>query len=293
VEYDSDEETWALAGELSNINFGSILKFFKAEEQSQVVDIFGNITIKSASLNYEYSGGKPSNFQFEGSIDIAELELDFLYTRHAGGWEVKAALSAAYPCTLSDVVASICGNKAQTFQLPDFVGGIRLDIPQEAHGPDWENSLVYLNCVKPGPNSSMMIFSLRLTLGKMHLMFFQLSYPSPSGGAVAKKPKRFLIFSFTHILPSITVPVIGTLQNPIDGLQFLWVHDGNPTAGLTRAEVQEINDAVFKTTTGLLFKESKPTPTDADIVIVAGCHFMLLVNDSGTVKVRFSGYAAI
>lgn len=93
------------------------------------------------------------------------------------------------------------------------------------------------------------------------------------------------MFSFTHILLSLKIPVIGMLKNLINGFLLLWVQDGNMTTGLTRSDVQEINNTVFTSgAPGLLFKESKATPTDADIVIAA-CHFMLLVNDGGTVKV--------
>jgi len=288
VYYDSG--LWTLTGTLTDINFGDLLTFFKVEERSQVKDILGNIAIKSLSLTYEYEEGTPSKFQFDGSIVIAKLELDLLYLRDANGWQVKAALGASEPCTLSDVIASVCGDDAQAFELPDFIGDIKLDISHEGDKPSkWEDSPVYLSCTKPASAGSPLVFALQLTLGPMRVTFLQLSYPTPTDNTAKKTAKRVLMFTFTYVLPSLDLPVIGTLENPVDGLQFLWVQDGNATAGLTRAEVKQINDTVFPTGTGVLFKESKPSPKDADIVVVAGCHFLLLVNDSGQVKVRRCG----
>jgi hypothetical protein len=285
VNYESG--LWTLTGTLSNINFGDLLTFFKTEERSQIKDILGNITITSLSLTYEYIDQMPSKFQFDGSISIAELELDLMYTRDANGWQVKAALSASKPCTLSDVMSSVCGNDAQAFEFPGFIGDIKLNISHDGGKPsNWKDSPVYLSCSKPTSPGSPLIFALQLTLGEMRITFLQLSYSIPADGTVKKMPKRVLLFTFTHVLPSLEVPVVGTLENPVDGLQFLWVHDGNATAGLTRAEVAEINDTVFAPGIGVLFKESKTILVAADIVVVAGCHFVLLVNDGGQVKVR-------
>jgi hypothetical protein len=77
------------------------------------------------------------------------------------------------------------------------------------------------------------------------------------------------------------------VENPIDGLQFLWVQDANASSGLTREEIEEINTAAFPGGIGLYFKEIKKVTGPLDVVIGAGCHFILLVNSGGAVKVCF------
>ncbi|CAL1698580.1 unnamed protein product [Somion occarium] len=276
---------WTLTGLLSDINFGDLLTFFHDDEQSQVRDILGVITIQSISLTYNYNtDGTPSNFDFVGDIVIAGIEFALKFSHSGTGWEVKAALGASAGCTLGDVLASICGEDAQSFELPDFVADINLDIPHDGDMPDnWEDSPIYLSCAQPSAPGSGLIFVLQIKLGNLRFTFLQLSYPKPKSGGTAKKPKRVLMFSFTYVLPSLQIPVVGKLDNPIDGLQFLWVHDPNTTSpGLTRNEVDKINSTAFPSAPGLFFKETKAKPSTTDVVLAAGCHFMLLVNDSGT-----------
>lgn len=77
------------------------------------------------------------------------------------------------------------------------------------------------------------------------------------------------------------------LDNPVDGIQFLWVHDVNTAKapGFTRAEVDAINSRAFPDTGGIIFKETKTTTKPDDVVLTAGCYFMLLVQDNGRVTV--------
>ncbi|RDB20863.1 hypothetical protein Hypma_012068 [Hypsizygus marmoreus] len=286
VEYEK-AQGWTLTGLLSDINFGDLLTFFHSDEQSQVKDILGAITIKSISLTYKYNtDGSLSTFDFIGDLLIADVEFALQFSHSGTGWEVKAALGASADCTLVDILASICGDDAQSFELPDFIGDIKLNIPHDGDMPsNWADSPIYLSCAKPSAPGSPLIFVLQITLGDLHLTFLQLSYPKSASGRTAQTPKRALMFSFTHVLPSLEIPVVGKLDNPIDGLQFLWVHDANTTVapGFTQAEVSAINTTAFSGAPGIFFRETKATTTSTDIVLAAGCHFILLLNDSGTV----------
>ncbi|KAK2465648.1 hypothetical protein APHAL10511_002192 [Amanita phalloides] len=277
VEY--TEGAWVLRGELSDINFGDLAIFFHADEQSQLVDVLGNVTIRSVFVNCKYGDRVPAQFQFVGSLEIAALELDFAYNRDSSGWSIEGGLSAADECSLGDVVRSICGGDSTNFDIPDFIYDIKLNVkhdPASQQVP--KDSPVYLRCSKASSEDSPLVLVLRLTLDKFQFSFIQIS--SKKSGK-----KRALVFSMVDILPSFTIPVIGQVENPVDGLEFVWVQDKSKAPGLTRAEVTDINSTAFAPQTGIVFKESKPSEGAAttDIVITVGCHFMLLTKDSGKV----------
>ncbi|KAK2465666.1 hypothetical protein APHAL10511_002210 [Amanita phalloides] len=272
--------TWILTGELCDINFGDLAIFFHADEQSQMVDVLGNVTISSVFVNCEYGGGgEPTRFQFDGSLEIAALELDFAYIRDNNGWSIEGSLSAANECTLGDVVRSICGGDSVDFDIPDFISDVKLNVkhhPGSQQVP--KDSPVYLICSRAPSEDAPLVLVFRLTFDKFQFSFIQIS-----GKQSARK--RILVFSLGDFLPSFTVPVIGKLDNPVDGLEFVWVYDKDNTAGLTRAEVTHINSIAFAQQSGIVFKESKPpnSATKADVVLTEGCHFMLLTIESGKV----------
>ncbi|KAK2465662.1 hypothetical protein APHAL10511_002206 [Amanita phalloides] len=273
------DEKWTLTGQLNDINFGDLVLFFNEDERSQLVDVLGNVTIRSAYANCEYGNREPLKFQFMGSIVIAALELDFAYNRDSSGWSIEGGLSAANECTLGDVVRSICGGESTDFDIPDFISDIKLNVkhdPASKQVP--KDSPVYLRCSKASSKDSPLVLVFRLTLDKFQFSFIQIS------GKQSGK-KRALVFSMVNILPSFTIPVIDEVENPVDGLEFVWVQDKSKAPGLTRAEVTDINSTAFAPQAGIVFKESKPSEGAAttDIVITVGCHFMLLTKDSGRV----------
>ncbi|KAK2459388.1 hypothetical protein APHAL10511_008593 [Amanita phalloides] len=273
------DQKWTLTGHLNDINFGDLALFFNEDERGQLVDVLGNVTIRSVYANCEYGNGEPFKFQFMGSIEIAALELDFAYNRDSSGWSIEGGLSAANECTLGAVVRSICGGESTDFDIPGFISDVKLNVkhdPASQLAP--KDSPVYLRCSKASSNDSPLVLVFRLTLDKFQFSFIQIS--SKQSGK-----KRALVFSIVNILPSFTIPVIGQVGNPVDGLEFVWVQDKSKTPGLTRAEVADINSTAFAPQTGIVFKESKPSEGAAmtDIVLTVGCHFMLLTKDSGKV----------
>ena len=274
-----ENKKWTLAGTLMNINFGDLAIFFHAEEKGQVVDVLGNVNIRSLVVNCEYGGkGEPTQFKFEGTIEIAALELDFEYNRNSDDWTIIGGLSAAKECTVADVIHSICGDDAKNFDIPDFIGDVKLNVEHDPKSHEVpQDSPVYLKCSKPSSKNVPLVSSFRFRLGKIQLSFIQIS--NETGATLTKK--CVLIFSLAGFLPSFQIPVVGHIDNPVDGLEYIWVQDKSETAGLTRSEVVEINKVVFDPEPGILFKDLK-----TDVVLTAGCHFMLLVNDSGNITVR-------
>ncbi|KAK2465659.1 hypothetical protein APHAL10511_002203 [Amanita phalloides] len=211
------DQKWTLTGQLNDINFGDLVLFFNEDERGQLVDVLGNVTIRSVYAKCEYGNGEPLKFQFKGSIKIAALELGFAYNRDSSSWSIEGGLSAANECTLGDVVQSICGGESTDFDIPGFISDVKLNVkhdPASQLAP--KDSPVYLRCSKASSNDSPLVLVFRLTLDKFQFSFIQIS--SKQSGK-----KRALVFSMVNILPSFTIPVIGQVENPMDGLEFVWM----------------------------------------------------------------------
>jgi hypothetical protein len=279
VDYDSTTGKWKLSGGLSNIKFSDLLMFFHEKERDQVEEILGSISIPSIFLSYEYEKGMPSRFQFDGSIAIGKIEMQLKYVRDKDGWQVDATLTASAQYTLMDLLVEICGRTIEE-ELPDFFEEISLT-PETMHLTCAKNS-------KSPPNSALVTsFDVMYKvgdIGKLSFTLVQISYPKERSGM---KRRRLLSLGFTDLLPSLkmNVPLFGSLNNPIDGLELFWVNNlGGPStaSGLTREQIMEINGGIG---TPIRFKETKASQSPKDVLITAGCHFMLLVNDSGTAQV--------
>jgi hypothetical protein len=234
-------------------------------------------------LSYEYDKGIASGFQFEGSIVIGKIEMQLEYVRNKEKWRVKATLTTSPQYTLMDLLVEICGRTIEE-ELPDFFQEISLT-PQK----------INLTCAgsnKPSSNSVLVTnFDVACNIGdigKLNFTLLQISYSKKRSNM---KTRRLLSLGFTDLLPSLKInaPLIGPLNNPIDGLELLWVNNlGGPSnaSGLTREQITEINGNIA---IPIRFKEQKASQGPKDVLITAGCHFMLLVNDGGRTQVSQCG----
>ena len=285
VGYDSTAG-WELTGILEAIKFSDLVAFFDESESEQVRSILGNINIETISLSYKYdTKGKGSEFLFDGYLMIGKIRLFLEYSRNGEGWQVRAALANFTPCTLFDIITDICGD--DKLEVPDFFNQIQFEFNSSGKpetDEEWEDSPVYLTCTptdKPGSPLSF-FFQAKISIKDSVHMSFRFIQTGKKAGE--KDIQRLLVFSLTDILSSLTleVPIFDPLKNSFNGfgLEFVWMHDSDSTShGLSRAQVEAINNKFFSNGGGVQFKDDMASPSDSDIVIAVGSHFMMLVGD--------------
>jgi hypothetical protein len=121
------------------------------------------------------------------------------------------------------------------------------------------------------------------------------------------KPKRLLRVKLDK-LPSLpSIPGVGTIGQPVDSINYLLVQDGGAaqtgaqTAGFTRAEMDEINNAL-STSKQVLYRsatsdrpQSTKTPAAApvdkstDYVLLEGHHFIVITDGNVVLDHLFGG----
>jgi hypothetical protein len=124
----------------------------------------------------------------------------------------------------------------------------------------------------------------------------EASSTKSSGGTkpAAKPTKRVLLASLNDI-PTVDLPLIGEVPKPVDQILYFWIQDSSDTsqpkiadgkvhnetlAGLTRGELDAINEARGTKATPLVFKRTQGKLEDSTIVLAAGHHFMMTGKDS-------------
>lgn len=256
------------------------------------------LEVQELKLEYNYQKGVANNFRFDGILALGELELDLQYTYDTGGWDFSASLGAtSATSTLGSVIQSITGDDEDI--LPGFVS----DIPIAAAG---EGGAVSVRCSKQPkekkegdtspvkPEDFILFFSATVAIKPLKATFVQYR---DVGWLATVAPKRVFKVSVTE-LPAVDVPLVGNLTQPFDEMFYMWVQDTalqtstNRLPGLADSEVEYINKGLQVTPGGvqtdeLLFKETRKEEAKkaTDVVITAGSHFVLVLQDKETRKV--------
>lgn len=264
----SSKGDWELKASLRDLRISTLYAFFDSDSQDGVMEFLDKVEIRFLDLQYTYTKAEKV-VSFDGLILIGGLELGltFISTNVGSGdkntWTFTASLSPSNPnqSTISDIVESIIG---PTDEIPDFAGSIKVG------GSD--SKFISLKCEKVGVD---LYFAVSVNIESLRFTFVQYqssTLPSP------KSTKRAIKVSVTQ-LPSVNVPVLGNIARPFDEMFYLWVQDAAKGLGLTRAEVVSINTKLGSSDQ-LLFKERAKTQTAKDLVIAAGSHFVLVLQDS-------------
>lgn len=265
----SSTGTWELKASLRDLRISTLYAFFDSDSQDGVMEFLDKVEIRFLDLAYTYSKTQKVVL-FSGLILIGGLELDLDFqSNNAGGgsstWTFFASLSPSNPnkSTIGDIVESIIG---ASDEIPDFAKSI------EVGGADAK--FISLKCEKVGVD---LYFAVSVNITPLKFTFVQ--YQSTTTTPPAKSTKRAIKVSVTQ-LPSVDVPVLGNIARPFDEMFYLWVQDAAKGLGLTRAEVESINTKLEASSDKLLFKERAKTKTPKDLVIAAGSHFVLVLQDS-------------
>lgn len=289
IDYNAGD--WTLTASMTPLDFATIYEFFDPQAQDEVLTVLGKIQVFELDLVYNYKSGVGSDFKFEGILLLGELELQVKYNYTPEGWTLDAILGATTEgATLGGIIEGISGEKDI---LPSFIG----DIP--VAGVE-DGGAVRISCTRVGKKDgkisvggkkedSYLFFTASVKINIVegtaveatYMQYRDLSWPTT---APAKRVLKASVIG----LPSVTIPVIGDLTQPFDEMFYMWVQDKQPQAttkklpGLADKEVQYINKALTPDESKppideLIFKDSRKTKNDTDVVIPAGSHFVLVL----------------
>ena len=281
VEYDSNAG-WTIEGTVRDLNIGCLYSLFPDADNEAVMNVMENITVSYLGITYDY-GQNDFAFAIEGFIELGDIELELLFTRNSSLWEFSATLSSDFSSTgvtLGSVLDGLSSDLSSS--LPDFVSGINFTIPT--------NSFIKLECTKVSSSDNVngyVILGLIAQVGDFSFSFVQISSGASSdsdGGPNNQAPKRLLKFTMGRLPVVEDVPLLDSLTQPFDSMNFLYASDD-----FTRDEVNNIVSVVYNGATDqLVYKDPRletndPTIVDPgkdilkDKVLRAGCHFQIVV----------------
>ncbi|XXG94183.1 hypothetical protein Hte_000435 [Hypoxylon texense] len=267
--------TWKLTATISNA-YGSILyQFFDPSTQDGIVPLLDNIEIETLKVEYTYQGTKASSFVIDGTLMLGSLPLTLNFTHDSKEWSFDANLAFSQDkpqtTTIGDVAAHIFG---PDLDLPDFVANITVTPPsEEAAGLKLSSA----DSTEPGKKD--LLFTAWLNLGIFRFEAIQYR-PAQKKDETTKPPAQRMFMLTIEGIKVANLDLIGELPQPFDQLLFLFVQrQEDNTAGLTKAEVDNINERLAAGNTKLQYKNTKKNLKDEDVVIPYGMHFMVLSKD--------------
>ncbi|KIV76927.1 hypothetical protein PV11_08776 [Exophiala sideris] len=195
--------------------------------------------------------------------------------------DLGSAPSPDDKATLGTVVDSIIDGGASS--LPSFLANIPFP---SAVG---DKSLIVIKVAKKaadatGPGS--IAFAFRITLDSFTFTFAQIC----SHGS--KSPKQILRFTATSIPMMQDIPLVDTLPQPFDELEYMWVNDAG---GLLESEVTILNTLVLSAADVLYYRplsgqsaKQPPSSVPDTVVLIPGHHFMVIRHSQAVIDHVFA-----
>lgn len=269
--------TWELGGSVENLRLSMLWQFFDESSKGGLLDILGRIQIATLTVNYKYDEtGAATHFKFEGEVNIGKLGLHMVYEHSGDSWVFTFdAGSSDGNATLQDVLNSIVDGAGN--ELPGFVARIKIPAAEGDQSP------IKISVQKgsdiqgsSNTNDDRLFFVFHLNVGEhFGLSIVQLT---SSDGADTKRIVRFSVNKIP-LIPK--VPLLESLPQPFDELEYMWV--GANGDGWTSSEVDDMNKGFLTGSDKLSYKalkgtdpKGKPAGGDDDVVLKKGHHFVIL-----------------
>ncbi|KAI1468602.1 uncharacterized protein F4812DRAFT_470487 [Daldinia caldariorum] len=302
LDYDSATKAWDLKASLTGLDASTLAEFFDDESKAHVGPLISSISIDTLAVEYKYaktSDGKSasSEFTIAGNLLIAGLSLTLNFVYKDGSFTFSAAVNPEdKTAKVGDVLAGIVGSD---FELPDFVYNTQLVADNE--------DVFRIDVVKiktPAANNAAaadqvsLFFFAELNFANVHIDFAQMHNTTWGPNTPSKRLFKVAIGGFAKV--QVELPLIGTLEQPLDELYFLWVQDppqqgaapGKGT-GLTRLDRDELNNALQTAGQDTILVNDKIKPeaqTPKDLLLASGCHFGIIIRNSTGVRTCLLDY---
>ena len=305
---------WVLAGRTQGLNLGALYAMFPESDSDAVMNALEQIWISDFNIVYKYypatavdsqnksKAGTGSDFTVSATILLGPVELDltFAYGPTEGpgnclGWQLGASLSPlddGTTCTVGELFTDVSPDIATA--LPDIISNLNLTFYKDTTQLDLN---IDKATIKNADNTVdvYMIFSLILQAGDLDFEFYQIADSQPAEATAKKHILRITL----NKLPSVPgIPLLDEFEQPFDQADLIWSSDD-----LTRTDVETfINPICVARKVPIIYYQDPrtqgadpavldPTPPPAgspnapmpqDFVISAGCHFMIIVEESNT-----------
>ncbi|KAI1457411.1 hypothetical protein F4805DRAFT_467424 [Annulohypoxylon moriforme] len=284
ISYNSKTQAWALHATLTGLYASALVEFFDDDSKAHVGPLIQSIAIDTLDVSYTYekdgNKSKTSSFAIKGDLIIAQLRLGLDFTADKEGFKFAATLNPENKDTkIGDVLSAIL--EPDEIELPPFITDMNLvDDNEDAFTIKIEKKKATIN----GVEQSSFQFLAALNIGKLHVAFVQLHSEDWDKDTPSKRLIKAAINSFPDL--KVDIPLIGTLEQPLDELYFLWVQvplgkfeipQPNRQSGLTRKDIAQLNDVLEGQ---VLVKDKFKEPTDKDLLVPSGCHFVVIIHSA-------------
>ncbi|KAK3313354.1 hypothetical protein B0H66DRAFT_522319 [Apodospora peruviana] len=273
------DKVWTLGASVTGLSGSMLYSIFDDDCNHEVTQLLKTVFL-DLSIVYRYDkAGEGSSFLITGALYISSLELRCTYL-HEGDKEWQFSADVA----LGNQKASLIGLAQALFgvddkALPPWVGDV--EAKSNALRAAEASSLASLEIVALADRLVMM-FRFRLGDGTT-VVFYQTQEKKKQDEKERKKPKRALMLSVEGLPGIPPIPMVGTIKQPFEKLDFVWVLDSNTEGqGLTRADIKALGMAVDKSVNSALYPRlryqdtiKKGSENDADVLLAPGFHFVV------------------
>lgn len=297
---------WRLGASVSNLTGAHLASFFDGAVREGALALVGHLKIGYLSVRYEYDGAGlgGGEFEFLGSLSLGGLEMNLKFWSKDGEWEFAAGLGVedegedAGVVTLGAMLEGLLGGAVP--ELPAAVRGIVVSQPGE-------DDLLSFSCSKmkgpegeDGKPAEMLVLVASVHIAAVSLTFVQWR---GSGWGKEVPSKRIAKVAVGEIGP-LEAPLVGTIdQLPFEELAYLWVSDeatakmpgakSGAKSGVTKGEFDALSEKLTSYEDALFFKAASSDVDkipDAEVVLEAGSHFMIIVMNGDGVETAVLDY---
>ncbi|KAF3920981.1 hypothetical protein ABW20_dc0103144 [Dactylellina cionopaga] len=276
---DLEDDGWLVQGGITGLSGDLLYSLFDADCNTEIANFLRNIKLTINMAYFYGTGGQGSNFKINGTLTIGKFDLDYNYIHNGTTltdpdlpkWSFDAKLSVtSNGCTLKDIVSSLMGNDLAD-SLPDFIGDI--DIL-----PSGKTELTSLRIVK---RQKYLVLALRLHLADgASVQYYQIQANRTSPTDKTTFPvKRIVLFALDKLpMDKLSnIPLVGKMAQPFDVIEFSWVNSTMNADGFTRAELDDLGQALGTSELKPGFKDNvKPAKrTPQDVLATNGFHFVV------------------
>lgn len=263
-----DDGTWTVSATANALQFGALYEIMDKSAQESVVDILGHLEIPSLSLVYTYAPKQASTLLLNGSLVVGPLELELLYAYTgkssdgtAGSWSIQAHLGLIDDVShkLVDIVKGIDESLGDFLEEVPFVRDCAIPAVGQVSGP---NSPASQTAYEHAPlrlfatsNNGITMVGFRMEIdtpaGAISCMVVRWKNTNhvASDGKTRTSPKVLLKVALDKIPSLPNIPVVGSLPQPVDSIDYVFVNDPDQAgagatapAGITLTEMATIND---------------------------------------------------
>lgn len=268
--------TWSISASVSDLQFALLYSMCDSDSSDAVMDIMEELSIPYLTIQYDKSASN-TRLLIDGALRIHTLQLSLSHENNSNPkeWQFKAALGVINPSasgkniTIIDLIRDFDADSSIADAL-DQVPFVRdISVPTVTSAADaFENSPVQF-MIRKTDDGVVVWFRIEIDSPAGNLSFLLVQWQSigtnasPGGNAGASsgandsqkpKPKRLIRVRIDHLPNLPDIPVVGSIGQPVDSIEYMFVQDstaaaGATTAGFERSEIDQINNVSRNTQT--------------------------------------------